>query len=84
MCGADDGSNSSPSKRCACSISSPNKTGREDAESELTLRGALAPQEKMIHANELKRNWINGWIALEAREAEEADGAEKVDMESMN
>jgi hypothetical protein len=38
----------------------------EDAESELTLRGALAPQEELIHANELKRNWINAWIAREA------------------
>jgi hypothetical protein len=43
----------------------------EDAESELTLRGALAPQDELIHANELKRNWINAWIALAAGEEEE-------------
>ena len=43
----------------------------EDAESELTLRGALAPQDELIHANELKRNWINAWIALAAGDEEE-------------
>ena len=41
----------------------------EDAESELTLRGALAPQEELLHANELKRNWIAAWIAREGVEA---------------
>ena len=56
----------------------------EDAESELTLRGALAPQEELIHANELKRNWINAWIARAAREMEEADEMERVEREKMN
>jgi hypothetical protein len=55
----------------------------EDAESELTLRGTLAPQEELIHANELKRNWINGWIAQCARE-EETDEEERVEGERMN
>jgi hypothetical protein len=45
----------------------------EDAESELMLRGALAPQEELIHANELKRNWVNAWIAKEAREEDEKE-----------
>lgn len=47
----------------------------QDAECELTLRGALAPQEELIHANELKRNWINAWIARDAGE-EERDARE--------
>ena len=54
----------------------------EDAESELTLRGTLAPQEELIHANELKRNWINAWIALEA--AEETEEMERITREMMN
>jgi len=48
----------------------------EDAESELTLRGTLAPQEKLIHANELKRNWINAWIAKEAGEEDDKEADE--------
>jgi hypothetical protein len=49
----------------------------EDVECELVLRGALAPQEELIHANELKRNWINAWIAWVA-------GEESAESESMN
>ncbi len=56
----------------------------EDAESELMLRGALAPQEELIHANELKRNWINAWIAREARDSEDAGEMESIERERMN
>ena len=55
----------------------------EDAESELTLRGTLAPQEELIHANELKRNWINAWIARVAWE-DEADETVRAETERMN
>lgn len=55
----------------ACGVPhSPILPDGEDAESELTLRGTLAPQEELIHANELKRNWINAWIARVAWEEE--------------
>jgi hypothetical protein len=56
----------------------------QDAECELTLRGALARGEELIHANELKRNWINGWIAKEAREEMEPDELEGIDGKGMN
>jgi hypothetical protein len=56
----------------------------EDAESELVLRGALAPQEELIHANELKRNWINGWIAWVAGDKEETDETARAGTERMN
>jgi hypothetical protein len=56
----------------------------EDAESELILRGTLAPQEELIHANELKRNWINAWIAWVAGEEEVPGEMEKVERERMN
>jgi hypothetical protein len=56
----------------------------EDAECELSLRGALAPQEELIHANELKRNWINAWIAREAGEEGATDETENTEGERMN